>query len=227
LFGRCFADWIFVLWISASAALAAGPAQPPWVTLSQLAKERYESDDFGAAESLRREALRLAEGQLSATDKALAPLLANLALTLTFEGRAGEADPLAHRAPAIAEESGDRKLTGLILNTVGVVPSGEREFARAEPVLRRSVAVLEEADGPDSFELAQAANNLAVIYADARQFLKAEEVLSRVLAICEKHPGLNDPLYAKALGDLFSVLSELHRAPEGEPYLRRALAYRR
>jgi tetratricopeptide (TPR) repeat protein len=219
-----FRNWTFILWFSAGAALTFGQTEPPWKSLSWQAKERYEADDFGAAESLRREALRLAEERLGPTDKALAPLLANLALSLHFEARGAEADPLVRRALAIAEESGDRHLTGIMLNTLGVVLSGEREFARAEPLLRRSVAVLEEAEGADSFEAAQAANNLATIYADTRQYLKAEEVFSRVLPIFEKRLGSEDPLYAMALSSMFNVLYKLHRAQEGEPYLRRALA---
>jgi hypothetical protein len=107
LFGRCFADWTFVFWVSAYAALVAGQTQAPV-----------------AAESFWREALRMAKERFRATDKALARCWRT--------GLCRFAYPLVHRAFAIAEEWVDRKLTRLILNTLGVVPSGEREFALSE-----------------------------------------------------------------------------------------------
>jgi hypothetical protein len=89
----------------------------PGRKLSWLATERYEADDFAMPKSLRREALRLAEERLDPTDKALAPLLANLALSLHFEARGAEADPLVRRALAIAEESGELNTLGALRRT--------------------------------------------------------------------------------------------------------------
>jgi tetratricopeptide (TPR) repeat protein len=192
--------------------------------LEQLATERHAADDFAGAERLRREALRLAEQEYKPEDKRLAAPLTNLALSLHFEGKAAEADPLARRAVLIAEQSGDRTLLGATLNGLGVVLAGEGQRARAEPVLRRSVAILEETTGGDSLQVAQAANNLATLYADTRQYPQAERELARVLPVYEKllHP--EDPAYVMALNNMFTVLYQLHRASEGEPYLRRALA---
>jgi tetratricopeptide (TPR) repeat protein len=213
-----------LLLIAFSVVFVNGQTREPWVSLSQLANERQDADDFAAAEKLRREALRLAEEKLGLVDKQLAPLLANLAVSLHSEGRDAEADPLARRAFFLAEQSGDQKLTGQVLNTLGVVLAGQGELARAEPVLRRSVALLEQSEGADALEVAKAACNLATLYAEIHQFVKAEQELALVLPVYERHLGPEHPAYAMALGSMFTILYEQHRVAEGEPYLRRALA---
>jgi tetratricopeptide (TPR) repeat protein len=213
-----------LLLVVSGVVFVSGQSQQPWVNLSQLANERQEADDYAAAEKLRREALRLAEEKLGLVDKQLAPLLANLALSLHFEARDAEADPLARRAFMLAEQSGDQQLTGMVLNTLGVVLAGEGELARAEPVLRRSVALLEQSEGIDALDVAKAANNLSTLYADTHQFVRAEQELARILPVYERHLGLDNPTYAMALANMFTILYEQHRVAEGEPYLRRALA---
>lgn len=200
-----------------SAVFAIGQ---PWVELARGASQRQNADDLPGAEALRREALQLAEKQLGTEDKQLTPLLGDLAMSLHFEARDAEAEPIAHRAFFIAKESGDRRLTGLMLNILGVVLSGEGQKARAEPVLRRSVALLQ----PDSLDFARAANNLATLYLDTHQYAKAQQEMALALPVYERHLGPNDWEFAVALGNMFTVLASDHRAAEGEPYLRRALA---
>lgn len=212
-----------ILLIVFSAVFAAGQT-PAWESLSRLGNERQEAEDFTAAELIRREALRLAEEKLSATDKQLAPLLANVALSLHFKGQDAEAEPFARRAYSIAEESEDRKLTGIVLNTYGIVIAGTGDRARAEPVLRRSAALLEQAEGADSLDVAKAANNLATLYTDTHQYAKAEKEMARALPLYEKYLGSESPLFAMASGNMFTILSAEHRTDEGERYLRRALA---
>lgn len=193
--------------------------QTTWVDVAGLAREKQAADDFAGAESLRREALRLAEQQLGPNDKRLAPMLADLALNLHFEGRDAEGEPLAQRAFAIAKESGDQRLMGLTLNSLGIVLSGEGKKARAEPVLRRSVSLL----APGSLDFARAANNLATLYLDTHQYAKAEDEMTRAVPIYEQRLGLLDPETALVWGNMFTILAAQHRAAEGEPHLRRAI----
>ena len=212
---------IVVILIAFSVVFAFG--QAAWDDLSIQAKHRQDADDLAGAESLRREALRLAEKQLDPSNKQLARLLADLSFSLHFEARDAEAEPFAQRGVLIAKESGDQRLTGLMLNVLGVVVSGEGQKARAEPVLRRSVALLEEFAGADSLDVARASNNLAMLYLDTHQFARAEKEMMHALPIYEKCLGPDDPEIAMASGNLFTILAAQHRAEEGEPYLRRAL----
>jgi tetratricopeptide (TPR) repeat protein len=210
-----------ILMIVFSALFAIG--QTPWEGLSKLARQRQNADDLAGAESLRREALQLAEKQLGPADKQLAPMLADLAFVLHFEARDAEAEPLMQRAYLIAKESGDDRLTGSMLNVLGVVLSGEGQKARAEPVLRRSVALLDSFETTDGLNTARADNNLATLYLDTHQYAKAEEEMTRALPIYERNLGPDDPELALVLGNMFTVLAAQHRSDEGEPYLQRAL----
>jgi hypothetical protein len=205
-----------------NAVFAIG--QTSWGDLSRLAKQRQDADDLASAESLRWQALLVAEKELGPENKQLAPLLGDLSFSLHYAARDAEAEPLMQRAVLIAKESGDRKLTGLMLNILGIVLAGEGQRARAEPVLRRSVALLEEAEGENSILAAKAANNLATVYLDTHQFAKAEAEMARALPIYEKILGPEDPEVAMVSGNMFTVLAAQNRANEGEPYLRSALA---
>jgi tetratricopeptide (TPR) repeat protein len=212
-----------ILWIVFSA-LVVGGEPPPWVSLTRLAEERNRADDLAGSERIYREALRVGEEKLDPADQQIPALLSNLALALHYEGRDTEAEPLSRRAFLLAEQSGDQRLIGLMLNCLGVVLAGEGETARAEPLLRRSVAILEQAEGEDALEVAKAANNLSTLYSDTHQYQKSEQQLTRALPIYEKHLGPQHPDYAMALSNMFTVLYQQHRVKEGEPYLRRALA---
>jgi len=115
-------------------------------------------------------------------------------------------------------------LVGVALNALGVVLAGEGDPARAEPVMRRSLALLEESEGADSMDAAKAANNLAALYSNAREYAKAEPLVARALKGYEKYFGPDSPQIALPLANMFAVLAGQNRAQEGEPYLRRALA---
>jgi Tetratricopeptide repeat len=211
-----------ILLLVFSALFAIG--QAPWDGLSKLAKQRQDADDLAGAESLRREALQLAEKQLGPGDKQLAPMLADLAFVLHFEGRDAEGEPVAQRAYLIAKESGDDRLTGTMLNVLGVILSGEGQKARAEPILRRSVALLDQFEDTNGLNAARAANNLATVYLDTHQYAKAEEEMAHALPMYQRFLGPDSPEMALVLGNMFTILASEHRADEGEPYLQRALA---
>ncbi len=195
-----------------------------WQELSKLAKQRQQADDLTGAESLRRQAIQLVEKQQGPADQQLAPLLGDLALNLHFEARDAEGEPIAQRALAIAKESGDQKVTGMMLNILGIVIAGEGQRARAEPVLRRSVALLEESEGESGLNTARAINNLATLYLDTNQHAKAEAEMARALPIYEHRLDPDSPELALALSNMFAILASENRAADGEPYLRRAMA---
>ena len=210
-------------YLFAAPCWLAGKRQWPGKGFRDLPKN-VRRPTTSQGESLRREALRIAEEKLAPADKQLAPLLANLAQSLHFGEHDTEADPLARRAFSIAHQSGDQKMMGVTLNTLGIVLAGEGEPARSEPVLRRSLALVEQSEGADSLDVAKAANNLATLYSDTHQYAKAEQEMARALPIYEKHLGPDHPMVALVLANLFTILSQQHRVAEGEPYLRRALA---
>src|SRR5580693_9185841 len=98
---------IVVILIAFSVVLASG--QGRWEALPKRPSHFRTSNTSPASESLRREALRLAEKQLDPGDKQLARLLADLSFSLHFEAHDAEAEPFAQRGVLIAKESGDQR----------------------------------------------------------------------------------------------------------------------
>lgn len=63
------------------------------------------------------------------------------------------------------------------------------DYAKAEPLLRRALAIREKALGPDHPDTATSLNNLALLYQYVGDYAKAEPLLQRALAIYRKRCG--------------------------------------
>jgi tetratricopeptide (TPR) repeat protein len=179
---------------------------------------------MAAAESLRWQALRSAQMHLGDKSPALVLLSTQLGATLHMMRRDAEAEPVLRGAVEIATDAGDAKLLGIALSGLATALAGEGEQARAEPVMRRSLALLERSEGEDTLDTANAANNLAVLYCDTNQYPEAEEEMKLALSFYESHfVGLESSV-AMGLRNMFVILFKQRRTAEAEPYLDRALA---
>jgi hypothetical protein len=69
----------------------------------------------------------------------------------------------------------------------------QRRPTEAEPLLKRSLAILEKALGPNHPDVATALANLAQLYDDQGRPAEAEPLLKRSLAILEKVLGPDHP----------------------------------
>lgn len=192
-------------------------------SLSNVAFVIGEQGDLAGAEKLYRRSLELREKYKGRESIDVASTLNNLAGIIRQQGRYADGDALLRRALEIAEKSTDTRVTATILNTLGLNLMDQRENARAEPVLRRSRAMFEQAFGVDSMEVAKCATNLAFVYRQRSEIAKAEAEQRRALEIMEKHLGDQHPLLVSAWNNLFTILVLQDRVEEGEPYLRKAL----
>ncbi len=68
------------------------------------------------------------------------------------------------------------------------------QYAQAEPLYKRSLAIREKALGPDHPDVATSLNNLAELYRAQNQYAQAEPLYKRSLAIREKAFGVSHPL---------------------------------
>ncbi len=66
-------------------------------------------------------------------------------------------------------------------------------YAEAEPLYKRSLAILEKALGPDHPHVAKGLNNLAVLYQAQGHYAEAETLFRRSLSIWEKVLGPDHP----------------------------------
>ena len=97
------------------------------------------------------------------------------------------------------------------------------DFATAEPLVRRALAIDEETLGPTHPRVAGHLNELALLLGDKNRLTEAEPLLRGALAICEQSFGPNHHSVASALGNLGGLLQTANRLAEAEPLMRRAL----
>ena len=98
------------------------------------------------------------------------------------------------------------------------------EWAEAEPLMRRALAIDEKNLGREHPSVARDLNNLATLLQATNRLNKAEPLMRRALAIDEKSLGKEHPNVAAALNNLAQLLYATNRLDEAEPLMRRALA---
>jgi len=96
-------------------------------------------------------------------------------------------------------------------------------FAEAEALVRRALAICRQSFGPDHPDVATALNNLATLLQVMNRPAEAEPLLRRSLAIREKSLGPDHPDVASGLATLAWFLQATNRLAEAEPLMRRGL----
>ena len=99
-------------------------------------------------------------------------------------------------------------------------------YAEAEPLYRRSLAILEKQLGPDHPDVAASLNSLASLYQAMGRYAEAEPLYRRSLAIEEKQLGRDHPDVATSLNNLAALYHAMGRYAEAEPLFRRSLEIR-
>ena len=166
----------------------------------------------------------LAYAQSSSPDgQATAAALNNSGVALRLASRPAEAIEAFNRAVKIADDTGDQRLLATALGGLGATLVDLGEFARAQPVLRRSLALFEKTTGPNSIEAGEAANNLAMAYRKNGDLTQAQALQERALRLMENNLASDSPALALAFNNMFIVLAEQKRWNVAEPYLLRAL----
>jgi tetratricopeptide (TPR) repeat protein len=113
-----------------------------------------------------------------------------------------------------------------LLNRSGYYLDDRAQYAEAEPLYCRSVAISAKMLGPDHLDTAASLNNLAVLYRDQGRYAEAEPLFRRALAIHEKALGPDHPNTSANLGNLALLYCNQGRYADAEPLHFRALAIR-
>ena len=79
------------------------------------------------------------------------------------------------------------------LNNLAALYCTQGQYAQAEPLYKRALAIWEKALGPDHPDVATSLNNLAELYGTQGQYAQAEPLYKRALAIDEKASVPNHP----------------------------------
>ncbi len=94
------------------------------------------------------------------------------------------------------------------LNNLAGLYQAQGKYGEAEPLYKRSLAVLEKALGPDHSHVATSLDNLAALYQAHGRYGAAEPLYKRSLVIVEKALGPEHPTVAQALENYAALLRE-------------------
>jgi tetratricopeptide (TPR) repeat protein len=110
-----------------------------------------------------------------------------------------------------------------LLNRAGTYLQTQGRYRDAEPLLRRGLAITEQAHGPNHPDVATRLNNLATVLQDLGDAAGARPLAERALAITERTEGLDHPDVAIRLNNLALVLHDLGDATGARLLAERAL----
>jgi CHAT domain-containing protein/tetratricopeptide (TPR) repeat protein len=140
-------------------------------------------------------------------------------------------DPARHAAAAYFRSPADlhykgpyARAEGARLNRLGLLHFKRGDYAKAEPIHQRALAILEHALGPEHPDVATSLNNLALVYHAKGDYAVAESLYLRALAIVEKAFGPEDPTLHYALSNLAENYWATGDYDKAEPLNLRALA---
>jgi len=138
-----------------------------------------------------------------------------------------QSDPLLPHAEAVAwaaDRAGILNPTAQVMSDVALFLGYRAQFDRAEPLMRRALAIEETCLGPDHSSVATRLVNLAELLVATNRRTAAEPLMRRALAIDETTFGPDHPNVARDLRPLCLLLYSSNRQSEAEPLIRRALA---
>jgi tetratricopeptide (TPR) repeat protein len=98
------------------------------------------------------------------------------------------------------------------------------QYAEAEPLLQRALAISEQTPGPDHPNISTDLYDLATLYQAQGRYAEAEPLFQRALAIDEQTIGPDHPTVAAGLNNLAALYWYQGRYAEAEPLYQRALA---
>ena len=132
------------------------------------------------------------------------------------QGRYGEAEKYLSAALKEAENFGpeDPRLATSLNNLAGIYVT-QGKYAEAEPLYKRSLAIL----GPEHPDVAASLNNLAVLYDNQGRYEEAEPLYQRALAVYEEALGPEHPNTSHGLNNLAALYYSQRRYKEAEPRL--------
>lgn len=113
-----------------------------------------------------------------------------------------------------------------LLNETGHYCFERAQYAEAEPLFKRTLAIRERVLGPEHPDTAMSLNNLAALYDHQGRYAEAEPLFKRGLAIRERVLGLDHLDVALILNNLAALYDHQGRYSEAEPLYERSLDIR-
>ncbi len=108
------------------------------------------------------------------------------------------------------------------LSNLGQLKYKQKDFAQAEALFHRALAIRERVLGPEHFGLVQNINNLAALHYARNEFDQAEPLFQRALGISQQHLGEAHPDVAVTLNNLARLYFRRNEYASAGPLLRAA-----
>lgn len=127
-------------------------------------------------------------------------------------------------ALALYQKEGSNAKVAVVLNDLGLLLENRREYARAEPLYRRALAIQETALGAAHPEVGTTLNNLGSAVGGAGRLKEAEPLLRRALGVLEEALGERHSRVAACAANLAGLLAALDRPADSRALYARAAA---
>jgi CHAT domain-containing protein/Tfp pilus assembly protein PilF len=114
-------------------------------------------------------------------------------------------------------------VTAVQMNNLAKLYQAMGRYAKAEPLLLRSLRILEAELGKDHLDVAECLNSLALLYQATGQHARAESLMRRSLRITEARLGKGHRYVASGLHNLALIYKTTGQYARAEPLYRRAL----
>ncbi len=179
------------------------------------------------AEALYRRSLAIREKAFGQDHTMVATTLNDLAELYMHTGRSSDAELLYLRSIAIREKLGAKDPDkGRGLSSLARLYQTKGDYAAAEQLFKKSLAIFVDAFGWDHPDVGSALSNLAELYFGSDRYPEAEQHYGWALAISEKVFGLEHPSVGTTMYYLAQLNAAQGRYSEAELLYRRSLAIR-
>ncbi|HET6373554.1 MAG TPA: CHAT domain-containing tetratricopeptide repeat protein [Candidatus Polarisedimenticolia bacterium] len=222
-------------WRMAVAATSVVVAATSWFGATatmdetgQRARDALKAGRYQEAETLAREALRIAENDAGPESKQAAEILDLLVEALYRGGRSGQAETLslAERAVALKEKAygPDDPQTADSLHNLGTVYRHRGQDTESRSTFERALAIRETALGARSVEVGKTVAALAVVARQSGDIPTARAMAERALSIFEEKLGPISPDVAKVLNTLANLHKDVGDLETAAPLYERSLS---
>ena len=188
-----------------------------------------ELGEYGKAEAMHREALKLAKEVYGQQHPEVASALDNVAIVLYRQGKQAEAEALEREVLAMRINTLGKyhpQVAMSLLNLAAFLQA-EGKLAEAESVSRQGLDANRKAFGNENQYVTTALNNLGCVLCLEGKLVEAEGIVREVVAVERKLLGNDHPDVATSLQNLAKILADENKIPEAETLYRQVLALRR
>jgi CHAT domain-containing protein/Tfp pilus assembly protein PilF len=197
--------------------------------LNEAGDKAYRENRLDEAVKAFTECLAMLKRLHTGDHSDVAVILNNLAVLLSAQGKASEAEPFDRDALAMRRRlfKGDHRAVAQSLDNLGALLTAQGKAAEAEPYLRDALAMRQRLYQGDHPYVAESLNNVGSLLQHQGKAAEAEPYLREALAMRQRLFKGDHPDVANSLYNLGSGLRNQRKAAEAEPFARDALAMKK